>query len=226
MLDTNATTAHHVAAIARDGYTIVPDAIDLVLVDELTADLEQLESVYEIEPSPNVFEGALTKRVYNLLALSPVWQHVPVHERVLPIVEGVLDHGCLVSSLSSIRIMPEETAQPIHADDQLMPLSKPHVPTVCNTMWALTDFTDANGATSHPKVWAGGDCRVGGRDLTVEAVRGGADAKCQQPGPVGSQLAGRGGGDVSGAGDLGQDPRQRLGPDNFGTVECIGDGLV
>ena len=38
-------------------------------------------------------------------------------------------------------------AQPIHADDQLIPLPKPHVPTVCNTMWALTDFTAANGAT-------------------------------------------------------------------------------
>jgi len=70
-----------------------------------------------------------------------------VHEHVLPIVEGVLDAGCLVSSLSSIRIMPGETPQPIHADDQLMPLAKPHAPTVCNSMWALTDFTDANGAT-------------------------------------------------------------------------------
>ena len=38
-------------------------------------------------------------------------------------------------------------AQPIHADDQLVPLPKPHVPVVCNTMWALTDFTEANGAT-------------------------------------------------------------------------------
>src|SRR5579885_718930 len=28
-----------------------------------------------------------------------------------------------------------------------MPLGKPHAPTVCNTMWALTDFTEANGAT-------------------------------------------------------------------------------
>ena len=28
-----------------------------------------------------------------------------------------------------------------------MPLAKPHTPTVCNTMWALTDFTEANGAT-------------------------------------------------------------------------------
>jgi dihydropyrimidine dehydrogenase (NAD+) subunit PreT len=33
--------------------------------------------------------------------------------------------------------------------------------------------TDADGRTSHPKVWAGGDCRIGGRDLTVEAVEHG-----------------------------------------------------
>ena len=33
--------------------------------------------------------------------------------------------------------------------------------------------TDAQGQTSHPKVWAGGDCRAGGRDLTVEAVEHG-----------------------------------------------------
>jgi ectoine hydroxylase-related dioxygenase (phytanoyl-CoA dioxygenase family) len=59
----------------------------------------------------------------------------------------VLDQGCLISSLSSINIGPGETAQPIHADDQLIPIPKPHPPTVCNTMWALTDFTEANGAT-------------------------------------------------------------------------------
>jgi glutamate synthase (NADPH/NADH) small chain len=33
--------------------------------------------------------------------------------------------------------------------------------------------TDEHGQTSHPKVWAGGDCRAGGRDLTVEAVQDG-----------------------------------------------------
>jgi ectoine hydroxylase-related dioxygenase (phytanoyl-CoA dioxygenase family) len=62
-------------------------------------------------------------------------------------VEGVLDSECLVSSLSSIAIGAGESAQPIHADDQIMPLEKPHVATVCNTMWALTDFTEENGAT-------------------------------------------------------------------------------
>jgi len=45
---------------------------------------------------------------------------IPVHDSVLPVVERVLDPGCLVSSLSSISIDPGESAQPIHADDQLM----------------------------------------------------------------------------------------------------------
>ncbi|MFZ3220649.1 MAG: FAD-dependent oxidoreductase, partial [Rhodoferax sp.] len=33
--------------------------------------------------------------------------------------------------------------------------------------------TDAAGQTSLPGVWAGGDCRAGGLDLTVEAVEHG-----------------------------------------------------
>jgi len=32
---------------------------------------------------------------------------------------------------------------------------------------------DAEGRTSHAKVWAGGDCTYGGQDLTVEAVEHG-----------------------------------------------------
>jgi ectoine hydroxylase-related dioxygenase (phytanoyl-CoA dioxygenase family) len=141
------TTAEHVERIGRDGFTIVEDAIEPALVDALTADLDRLERELSIRPAANSFEGANTLRVYNLLAHGEVWQRVPVHEHVLPIVEGVLDAGCLVSSLSSVNIGPGETAQPIHADDMLIPIPKPHPPTVCNSMWALTDFTDANGAT-------------------------------------------------------------------------------
>jgi ectoine hydroxylase-related dioxygenase (phytanoyl-CoA dioxygenase family) len=66
---------------------------------------------------------------------------------VLPVVEGVLDPGLLISSLSSIAIGPDEQAQPIHADDQLIPIARPHVSLICNTMWAITDFTEENGAT-------------------------------------------------------------------------------
>jgi ectoine hydroxylase-related dioxygenase (phytanoyl-CoA dioxygenase family) len=137
----------HVKEVDEQGYTIVENAIEPALIDELNDSLVRLEQFFEVEPSPNSFEGHKTLRVYNLLAFDRVWQRVPVHDHVLPIVDRVLDPGCLISSLSSIDILPGEIAQPIHADDQLIPLPKPHPPTVCNSMWALTDFTEANGAT-------------------------------------------------------------------------------
>ena len=141
------TLAAHAERIDRDGYTILEGVIEPELRDALTDDLVRLERFYGVTPSDNGFEGTKTVRIYNLLALGKLYEGIPVHTNVLPVVEGVLDDGCLVSSLSSIAIDPGESAQPIHADDQLIPLTKPHVPTVCNTMWALTDFTEANGAT-------------------------------------------------------------------------------
>src|SRR3954447_8887550 len=137
----------HVKEVAEQGYTIVRDAIEPELVDALNDSLARLERFLDVHPSPNSFEGHKTLRIYNLLAFDDVWQRVPVHPHVLPVVDAVLDPGCLISSLSSIDILPGESAQPIHADDQLIPLPKPHPPTVCNSMWALTDFTEANGAT-------------------------------------------------------------------------------
>jgi ectoine hydroxylase-related dioxygenase (phytanoyl-CoA dioxygenase family) len=142
-----ASIAAHVGRIASDGYTIVADAIEPDLVDALAEDLARLEVELGVTPAANSFEGTKTLRIYNLLARGKLYERIPVHPNVLPIVEGVLDRGCLVSSLSSINIGPDEAAQPIHADDQLIPIPKPHPPTVCNTMWALTDFTEANGAT-------------------------------------------------------------------------------
>ncbi len=144
---TTVDTDLHVKEIAERGYTIVENAIEPALLDELDDSLARLEKYFDVQPAPNSFEGHHTLRIYNLLAYDDVWQRVPVHDHVLPIVERVLDPGCIISSLSSIDILPGEIAQPIHADDQLIPLPKPHPPTVCNSMWALTDFTEANGAT-------------------------------------------------------------------------------
>jgi len=137
----------HIERVKRDGFTIVENAFELTLADALNASLEQLEREMNIKPAMNGFEGHKTIRIYNLLAYGAPFALVPVAENVLPIVEGVLDPGCLISSLSSIAIDPGETAQPIHSDDQVIPLDKPHRSIVCNSMWALTDFTDANGAT-------------------------------------------------------------------------------
>ena len=142
-----ATARGHVERVRTEGYTIVEAAIESDLIEALNAALIRLERELGARPADNGFEGRQTVRLYNLLARGEPFERVPVHAAVLPIVEGVLDAGCLISSLSSIAIDPGEIAQPIHADDMVIPLEKPHGPIVCNSMWALTDFTAANGAT-------------------------------------------------------------------------------
>jgi ectoine hydroxylase-related dioxygenase (phytanoyl-CoA dioxygenase family) len=169
------STSAHLERVTRDGYTIVEGAIAPDLIEALNGALERLERGLKIGASHNAFEGERTVRIYNLLAHGAPFAQVPVHASVLPIVEGVLDEGALISSLSSIAIDPGETAQPIHADDQVIPLEKPHRPIICNSMWALTDFTEENGATrlvpgSHRKE----SPRYGGayRTIPAEMARG------------------------------------------------------
>jgi ectoine hydroxylase-related dioxygenase (phytanoyl-CoA dioxygenase family) len=137
----------HVAKIRDQGFTILEGAIGADLVEALAAALARLEHDLGARPAVNDFEGRRTVRIYNLLARGSPFDQVPANAEVLPIVEGVLDAGCLISSLSSIAIDPGEIAQPIHADDMVIPLAKPHAPIVCNSMWALSDFTAENGAT-------------------------------------------------------------------------------
>jgi len=144
---TQQRTREALQRIEREGYAILEAVIEPDLVEALAEDLLRLERELQVRPADNDFEGRRTFRIYNLLARGELYRRVPVHEAVLPVVEGVLDPGCLISSLSSISIDPGESAQPIHADDQLLPIPKPHPPLVCNTMWALTDFTEENGAT-------------------------------------------------------------------------------
>jgi len=142
-----ATLAHHAEQLAREGYTIVRDAFDADLAHALHTDIDRLEQQLGIGFGGNGFEGHATTRVYNLLALGELYSQVPVHPIVLPLMHHLLGSGCLVSSLSAITIHPGEIAQPIHADDQVIPIPKPHKAVTANSMWAVTDFTEANGAT-------------------------------------------------------------------------------
>ncbi|MDP4072967.1 NAD(P)-dependent oxidoreductase [Acidovorax sp. A1169] len=64
----------------------------------------------------------------------------------------------------------------IPADMVLKAIGQTYVPEPVGQAIALTGgriATDADGRTSLARVWAGGDCRAGGRDLTVEAVEHG-----------------------------------------------------
>jgi len=129
------------------GYTLLENVIGEDLLDSLSEALLRIERDQGIVPSSNDFEGHQTVRIYNLLAYGAPFSKIPIHPALLSVVEGVLDDGCLISSLSSISIGSGEKPQPIHADDQMIALARPHAAVVCNSMWAITDFTEANGAT-------------------------------------------------------------------------------
>jgi ectoine hydroxylase-related dioxygenase (phytanoyl-CoA dioxygenase family) len=139
----------HLARIDADGYTIVEGAIEPELVTTLRAAIRRLERELHVEPRGTSAEGHATRRMYNLLAKDSVFQAMPVHGSVLPIVERVLDRGCLLSGMTAIDIGPGEHEQPMHGDDIVMSrhLQRPHAPMMVTSMWALDDFTAANGGT-------------------------------------------------------------------------------
>lgn len=64
----------------------------------------------------------------------------------------------------------------VPADMVLKAIGQTYVATPAGAAIALRDGridTDDEGRTSVPRVWAGGDCRAGGQDLTVQAVEHG-----------------------------------------------------
>jgi len=145
----DSTITEHLARIDADGYTIVENAIEPELVEQLCDTIRRLERELGVRPRDTAAEGHATLRMYNLLAKDPVFQLMPVHPNVLPLAERILDRGCLLSGMTAIDIGPGEHPQPMHGDDIVMArhLPPPHPPMMVTSMWALTDFTAANGAT-------------------------------------------------------------------------------
>jgi ectoine hydroxylase-related dioxygenase (phytanoyl-CoA dioxygenase family) len=148
LLDDNAIN-DHLARIEADGYTIIDGAIEPALVIELRDTIRRLEDELDVHPRETAAEGHATKRMYNLLAKDAAFQAMPTHPNVLPLVERLLDRGCLLSGMTAIDIGPGEHPQPMHGDDIVMArhLPPPHAPMMVTSMWALTDFTAANGGT-------------------------------------------------------------------------------
>jgi ectoine hydroxylase-related dioxygenase (phytanoyl-CoA dioxygenase family) len=131
----------------RDGYVVLENVIDDNLIGELKEALLKTEHDQNITGRDTDFEGRKTIRIYNLLAHGESFWKVPIHEAVLPFAESVLDAELQLSSISSITLCPGQEAQPLHADDQLIPVTKPHQPFTLNCVWAISDFTEENGAT-------------------------------------------------------------------------------
>ncbi|MGE0726397.1 MAG: phytanoyl-CoA dioxygenase family protein [Acidimicrobiia bacterium] len=137
----------HLARIAEDGYTIVRGAIEPELTVALRDTVRRVFAELDVQPKGNRAEGFATRRIYNLLPKAEVFERLPVHPGVLPVVEGLLEVECLLSGTTAMDIGPGEGLQGLHADDGLIRVRRPHPPMMATTIWALTEFTAENGAT-------------------------------------------------------------------------------
>ena len=144
---TKAAIADHLSQLDQHGYTVLENVIPNGLLTELKAALAQIEGEHHIGYRDTAFEGTRTTRIYNLLAYHPAFAKIPIFDGILRLMEKILDPGLQLSSLSAICPGPGQEPQPLHSDSQMIPLPRPHVPLAVNSMWALTDFTEENGAT-------------------------------------------------------------------------------
>jgi ectoine hydroxylase-related dioxygenase (phytanoyl-CoA dioxygenase family) len=132
------------AALDEQGCAVVEGLLPPDEVATLRAELERL--LTSTPTGRNDFEGFRTQRVYNLYGKSRAFDDLAVAPLVVGVLDALLGHYQL-SAPVGLQIGAGETAQPIHYDDAVYPLPWPHAPVVLNTMWALCDYTEANGAT-------------------------------------------------------------------------------
>ena len=94
--------------------------------------------------------GLKTKRVDGVLGISKVAADLIMSPLVLGVAEAVLGPSCIhyqLSSTEAIQIFPGETPTPLHRDDDLYPLKRPGPQYQIGSIWAVDDFTPANGST-------------------------------------------------------------------------------
>ena len=144
-LGPDATADDLAVSLDELGYALVEGLLSPADVEARRAALADL---FAATPTGrNFFEGFHTQRVYAVFAKTRAFDDLAVH----PLLLGALDHALgqhyQFSAPVALQIGPGEKAQILHRDEDIYPLPRPHAPVVVNSMWALCDFTDANGAT-------------------------------------------------------------------------------
>jgi ectoine hydroxylase-related dioxygenase (phytanoyl-CoA dioxygenase family) len=134
--------------LRRDGAVIVDDVIDAATLAALNAELAPY--IAATPPGRDSFTGNRTTRTGALVARSPATRTLLLNPLIRAAADALLLPFCERWQLhltQVIRIMPGQGAQAIHRDRWAWGTHLGHVEPQLNTIWAVTDFTRANGAT-------------------------------------------------------------------------------
>jgi len=138
-----------VQEIQENGYTVLKDVVppeELArlhartgeLIDEETARVEHL-----VEE-----KWRSLHRLRNLVALDPMFREAALFDPVAQIMEKMLGPGYILFASAVNEVGPGTVPMRLHVDDLLLRLPRPFPkPLLLNSLWALTEFTEANGGT-------------------------------------------------------------------------------
>jgi len=132
----------------RDGYVILDRLLSESYCDEIVSAFDRIEAEHDIKPMEMDFAGRNTTRIFNLLQYDDIFQDIPLNPAYLGLAERYIDRECLMSAYDSSTIGPGEPQQPIHADNWWLDGRRFDFPFMLGTIFCLTDFTEANGATN------------------------------------------------------------------------------
>src|SRR6478735_4097750 len=137
-------------ALRSAGCAIVERLAPPDLLERIEAELEPYLAA--TAPGGDDFAGRNTRRTGALIARSPAFRDLAAHPLVLGALDRVLgDHATSyqLHLTQVIEIGPGEPAQLVHRDQWAFDFfSFPSGFEVeCHTMWAMSEFTEANGAT-------------------------------------------------------------------------------
>lgn len=136
-------------ALRAEGCAVVERLVPTDLFDRARGEL--LPFLEATPFGPDTFTGRRTRRTGGLIARSATCRELVMHPLVLGTVGTVLQHATTfqLHLTQVIAIGPGEPGQPIHRDQwafDFFPFPSGYE-VQCNTIWAMTDFTAANGAT-------------------------------------------------------------------------------
>jgi ectoine hydroxylase-related dioxygenase (phytanoyl-CoA dioxygenase family) len=147
-LPASAPASEVAAALRRDGFAIVESLVAPEIMDRVRGELAPW---MEKTPTGDDFGGRSTRRTGGLIARSPTSRELIMHPLVLGTVKDVLGHATSfqLHLTQLIAIGAGEKAQAIHRDQwafDFFPFPEDYE-VQCNTIWAMTDFREQNGAT-------------------------------------------------------------------------------
>ncbi|MEM9257874.1 MAG: phytanoyl-CoA dioxygenase family protein [Pseudomonadota bacterium] len=135
--------------LERDGCVVIDNLISEVEVDAILNELAPHLSRTPYGSDP--FDGYRTRRTGSLVARAPSSHPVIMQPTILGVADRALAHATTyqLHCTQVIAVGPSSDAQMLHRDQwafDLFPFPQ-GFDTTFSTMWAMSDFTEANGAT-------------------------------------------------------------------------------